>query len=117
MKIALNMGQGDTPSGQDQIRQLGRLIQASREGDWNAKNSLATKFMPLLSSLATKRAKDAAEKAKLVEAGKQGLFKATRKFKKSGHPEKFQVFALDFIERAMDQTRDGGGFFARMFGG
>jgi len=118
MKIALNMGQSDGLSNKEQMRDLERVILAAKDGDWDAKNSLTRKFMPLLTSLIEKRSKNPQESGRLMEAGKAGLQKAARKYKKSVLPEKFQVFALDFIEREMDKVQNsGGGFFSRIFGG
>lgn len=117
MKIALNMGQSEALSNKDQMRDLERIILAAKNGDWDAKNNLAQRFTPLLTSLAEKRSKNAQDSGKLIEAGKAGLQKAVRKYRKSVHPEKFQVFALDFIEREMTNVLNGGGsFFSRMFG-
>lgn len=122
MKIALNMGgQGGTdPRAAQKV--LEKDILAAREGDWSAKNNLARVFAPLLTSLAEKRTTDTAQMNRLIEAGKQGLFAAARKYKPGVGPEHFRVFALDFIERSMDDSGHSGesggarGFFGRLFG-
>lgn len=116
MKIPLNTGADRNRSSQAAARKvLERDIFAARKGDWNAKNSLVRQFMPLITSLAQKRAKDIAAQNRLIEAGKIGLFHAVRKYRPSVGPEKFQIFALAFIEKSMDGKT--GGFFARLFGG
>jgi DNA-directed RNA polymerase specialized sigma subunit len=117
MKIALNMGQADGLSGKHQLAAFEREILAAKGGDWEAKNNLARRFAPLLTSLAQKRTADTGEINKFIEAGKKGLLKAAGKYKSNIHPDKFQVFALDFIEREMNiAAKGGGGFLARLFG-
>jgi DNA-directed RNA polymerase sigma subunit (sigma70/sigma32) len=122
MKIALNMG-GDANDPKAAQKVLERDILAAKDGDWNAKGNLARVFMPLLTSLAEKRTKDPARLNRCVEAGKQGLFHAARKYKSSMGPDHFRVFALDFIEQSMDravkaeETGPGqGGLLSRLFG-
>ena len=115
MKIALNMGEhkpqtpkGGIPEGQ---------ILAAKKGDWSAKNQLANSFLPLIKSLAEKRASEPSKINKFVEAGKEGLFTAIKKYKKSVGADKFQVFALDYIQARMDRLAGGGGgFLASLFG-
>ncbi|OGV66536.1 MAG: hypothetical protein A2283_07345 [Lentisphaerae bacterium RIFOXYA12_FULL_48_11] len=117
MKIPLNMGNnGGQSSKAAQIKTLERDILATRKGDWNAKNNLVRTFLPLLTSLAEKRTSDVGHKNKLIEAGKEGLFIAARKYKENMGANKFQVFALDFIESSMDSSGKSVGFFARLFG-
>jgi len=117
MKIPLNMGNGSQSSKAAQFKILERDILATKKGDWNAKNNLVRTFMPLLTSLAEKRSTDIAQKNKLIEAGKEGLFTAARKYRENLGADKFQVFALDFIESCMDNSGKKVGFFARLFGG
>lgn len=117
MKIPLNMGNnGGQSTKAAQIKTLERDILASKKGDWNAKNNLVRTFMPLLNSLAEKRTSDTGQKNKLIEAGKEGLFNAAGRYKENMGADKFQVFALDFIESSMDSSGKSGGFFARLFG-
>ncbi|MDD4871725.1 MAG: hypothetical protein PHR77_14305 [Kiritimatiellae bacterium] len=117
MKIPLNMGNnGNQSSKAAQFKSLEREILATKKGDWNAKNNLVRTFMPLLISLAEKRSTDNAQKNKLIDAGKEGLFTAARKYKENIGAEKFQIFALDFIESNMDNLDKNVGFFARLFG-
>ena len=117
MKIPLNMGNNGAQSGKAaQFKTLERYILATKKGDWNAKNNLVRTFLPLLSSLAEKRTSDMTQKNKLIDAGKEGLFTAARKFKEGMGADKFQVFALDYIESSMDNLGKDVGFFARLFG-
>jgi DNA-directed RNA polymerase specialized sigma subunit len=121
MKISLNMGQEEGDSRAAQQRVLERDVLGAKAGDWNAKNSLVRLFTPLLASLAEKRTNDAALRNQLIEAGKQGLFDAARKYKPNVGIVHFRVFALDFIEAAMDHaarasSSSGGGFLSRLFG-
>jgi DNA-directed RNA polymerase specialized sigma subunit len=117
MKIPLNMDDGKVPSAAAQVQALERDILAAKRGDWTARNNLARSFTPLISSLAEKRTAEPAKLNDYIEAGKKGLFTAAKKFKPSMGADKFQVFALDFIESSMDTAAKGGGFFARLFGG
>ena len=122
MKISLNMAQAQQPqSREEQRKAFDRDILAIQEGDWNAKNRLVRQFTPLLTSLAEKRSSDLPRINQLIEAGKQGLFTAARKYKSSVGADRFQIFALDFIEDSMNRVRSdpesaSGGFFARLFG-
>lgn len=114
MKIPLNMGQASGQTSREiQMKTLERDIAAAKKGDWNAKNTLSKNFLGLITSLAEKRTTDKSEINRLVDLGKDGLVTAIQKFKDTSHPERFQVFALDFIEQSMDKKP---GFFARLFG-
>ena len=117
MKISLNMGpQGPKEQKASQARVLEADILGAKRGDWNAKNNLVRQFMPLLQSLAEKRASDQPQINRCIEAGKNGLFVAARKYKREIGPDSFQIFALDFIEPRMDKAAKGGsGFFAKLF--
>jgi len=119
MKISLNVGQdGAGSSRATKARILERDILAAKKGDWTAKNNLARSFLPLLTSLAEKRTSDTAKINLYVEAGKEGLFRAARKYKQNVGAEGFQIFALDFIEAAMHRGIESKqGIFSRLFGG
>ena len=118
MKIPLKLGQNGQQSGRAAAAKIiERDILAAKRGDWNAKNSLIRSFQPLLRSLAEKRAEAPAAINQYVEAGKEGLLKAIKKYSASVGADRFQIFALDFIEASMDKSGKGGGFFARLFGG
>ena len=117
MKIPLNMGNNNGQSGKAaQLKTLEREILATKKGDWNAKNNLVRTFTPLLTSLAEKRTSNQGQKNKLIDAGKEGLFNAARRYKETMGADRFQVFALDFIEESMDNMDKKVGFFAKLFG-
>ena len=116
MKIALNMGNNGTQSTKAaQAKVLERDIAAAKKGDWNAKNNLVRTFTPLLTSLAERRAKDTHTINECMEAGKQGVFKAAKKYDLTEGAEKFHIFAVGFIEEAMERRNKGGGFWSRFF--
>ncbi len=115
MKIPLHLP-GDGPAeGNRQDRAMEMDILECKKGDWEAKARLIREFMPLLTTLAKKRGTDTATINRLVEAGKDGLVLAARKYR-VGSPQKFQIFAVPFIEKAMEHALSGGGFFARLLG-
>ena len=118
MKISLNMGPRD-PNAQKatEARILEADILSAKKGDWNAKNSLVREFMPLLQSLSEKRSSEVADINAYIDAGKNGLYAAAKKYKKDIGPANFQIFALDFIEDRMDKVGKGGsGFLSNLFG-
>jgi DNA-directed RNA polymerase specialized sigma subunit len=116
MKIPLNLGQNASQStSQAHAKVLERDILAAQKGDWNAKNNLMRTFAPLLTALASKRSSDVAKINDYIEAGKKGLFDAAKKYKQ-GTADRFNLFALEFIEKEMDGVDHGGGFFAKLFG-
>jgi len=116
MKIPLNLQTNGAPSAEStHAKLLEHDIAAAQKGDWNAKNSIARSFMPLLTSLAEKRSTDVAKVNEYIEAGKAGLFAAVKKHK-PGAADNFQIFAVDFIENSMDNLGKEGGFLSRLFG-
>ncbi len=117
MKIGLDMGGNDAAADKAaENRHLENMILNAKKGDWEAKNAVAQKFQALLMSRAEKRSDDTARINTYLEAGKIGLNKACSKYKPAVGPSQFQIFALDFIEAAMDRVDKGGGFFAKLFG-
>ncbi len=72
--------------------------------------------MPLLTTMAKKRASDNGTVNALIERGKEGIAIAIKKFKAGTSGDRFQIFALPFIESRMDKDEHPG-FFARLFGG
>jgi DNA-directed RNA polymerase specialized sigma subunit len=117
MKISLKVGNQDAASiKQEEMRLLDRDIVACNRGDWEAKNRLIKVFMPLFLSLAKKRSQENAKINQYVEAGKSGLAEACKKYKSSMGADRFQIFALDFIEKAMTHLDRPQGFFARLLG-
>ena len=117
MKIGLHMPGVEGESDQTvENRVLANLILSAKQGDWEARNALTQKFIPLLTSLAEKRSEDPVAINKYIEVGKQGVLAATKKYKPSIGPEKFRIFAVDFIEDNMDRAGKGGGLLSRLFG-
>ena len=117
MKIPLNTApNGSQPSTAARMQALGRDLEAAKRGDWEAKHRVEATMMPILQDLAKKRASSNAEINALIEAGKQGIAKAIKKFKISTGADRFQIFALRFVEDKMDNPSSGG-FFSRIFGG
>ena len=116
MKIPLNTNSsGSTTSPSSRMQALGRDIEAAKRGDWEAKHRVEASLMPILQDLAKKRASTTAEINTLIEAGKQGVAKAIKKFKLSSGADRFQIFALRFIEDKMDKPGSGG-FLSKLFG-
>ena len=92
-------------------------IAAFQKGDWAAGDRLVHTFGSLLASLAKERSTDPATINKYIEAGKEGVLLAARKFKPSDNHGRFQLFALAYIEKSMDNVDKPQGFLARLFGG
>ena len=113
MKIPLHVGQGGAGAGPERLREQDVLLW--KDGDWEAKARVIHAFMPLLSTLARKHASDPAGINRCIEAGKEGLQEAMRKYTKTGSADKFQLFAVDFIEARMSPDEKKG-FLARLFG-
>ena len=116
MKIPLNTNneEGQTASAA-RTKALQRDILAAKKGDWKARDAVIQVFTPLLKSMAGKRSSDPQEISQLVAAGKEGIKKAIKKYKASTGADMFQLFALKFVEKNMDNP--SGGFFSRLFGG
>jgi len=87
---------------------------AAKRGDWNAKNSLCRTFLPLMTSLIQKRTTETAKQNAMMERAKDGLLKAVKKFHMDQGADKFQIFALNYIETSLDANPKVG-FFARLF--
>ncbi|MCX7591809.1 MAG: hypothetical protein N2255_09300, partial [Kiritimatiellae bacterium] len=114
MKIPLGVQQTQTTSVAAENKILERDVLAAQKGDWEARRAVVRTFMPLLTSLAQKRAKDTATINAYIEKGKEGLLAAVAKYKPGIGPERFRIFALDHIERAMDRKKEGS-FWTRLF--
>ncbi len=115
MKISLNLNQNDytTPEA-NREKAIERDVEACKKNDWEAKTRLVQTFMPLLTSLAKKRTQETAVLNRYIEAGKEGLIDASKHFNPASGT-KFQLFALNYIEQAMNRVNRPG-FFARIFG-
>jgi DNA-directed RNA polymerase specialized sigma subunit len=115
VKIALNLKQGDQHNQeQDREHNIERDVMNVKKSDWEAKARLVQSFMPLMMSMAKKRTHEVAAINRHIEAGKEGLMTAVRRYK-PGTGQKFEVFALGFIEGEMDRLNRPG-LLARLFG-
>ncbi|MBL7114366.1 MAG: hypothetical protein ISS35_01255 [Kiritimatiellae bacterium] len=116
MKIALDLNQGSTvTAGAAQDRELERLILMARSGDWSAKERLAKMFLPVIQDVATKRGTNGIDESLLIEAGRQGVAKATKKFRPSQGAHGFRVSVVEYVERAIDRASSGSLLF-KLFG-
>ena len=119
MKIPLhirNNNEADASPAANREQAIERDVKPCRRGDWEAKARMVRQFMPLLTSLAGRRSSETATINRLINAGKDGMLKAARKFRPSEHA-RFEIFALKYIEAAMDRANSSGGFWARLFRG
>jgi DNA-directed RNA polymerase specialized sigma subunit len=115
MKISLNLRTDEGASfSADQEKAIERDVLACKRNDWEAKARLVQRFMPLLTSLARKRASDTPTVNRYIEAGKAGLITGARKFR-PGVDGKFPIFAVTYVEAEMDQASKPG-LLARLFG-
>lgn len=118
MKIPLHIrtnDEADASPAANREQAIERDVKPCRCGDWEAKSRLVRQFMPLLTSLASRRSSEPADINRLIDAGKNGMLRAVCKFRPNGH-KKFEVFALQYIEAAMDRANSaGGGFWSRLF--
>lgn len=96
------------------IKALEQDIAAAKRGDWEARHRVERALSGLLNTLARKRTNDNASINRLMDKGKNGIGKAIQKFKNGTSGDRFQIFALPFIESSMDKS-DKHGFFSRLF--
>lgn len=116
MKIALNGHRRDeAQSGPAaKIKAIEKDLLAAKRGDWESKHRVERAMMPLLTNLAKKRSTENADINRLIERGKEGIAIAIRKFKTGTHGDRFEMFALPFVEARMDKPAHSG-FFSRLF--
>ena len=105
MKIPLSHDElSNLAANSGEIEALTQAIDGCRLGDWEAKRALERIFQPLLVMLATKRAgDDVKHRTHLLERGREGLYRAAKRFPKRDPVKQFRIFALPFIEAAMDK--------------
>ncbi len=115
MKVTLSQDEvTNLAAANAQTETLEKAIAGCKLGDWEAKHDLERQFASLIAMLAEKRVGDD-HKARnfLMERGREGLYRAAKKFPKNGQVRQFRIFAIDHIETAMDKPK---GFLARLFG-
>lgn len=96
------------------LEALTRAIAGCKIGDWEARKKLDRLFQPLLVLLAEKRAgEDIGARNRMLERGREGLQRAAKRFPKHEQVRHFRLFALPFIEVAMDRPPS---FWKRLFG-
>lgn len=115
MKIPLTPSsqEGDTPAAH-KLRKLANDLAAARRSDWSARDRVVHHFTPLICSLADRRTQDPQARQRLIEAGKAGLVTAIGRFNPATGAERFQLFALEFIEHRMDNPDKRGGLLSRL---
>ena len=109
MAIPVHLHPSVDPSGKHaREERLERCLAACRNGDLREQMYLAGIFKPLIHSLAEKRAGgDLRVINHFCARGREGLYEAARNYRPKIGAGHFQVFALNFIERAMDGPRPG----------
>jgi DNA-directed RNA polymerase specialized sigma subunit len=109
MKIALSQEEvASLSAASAQTEVLSQAIEGCRIGDWEAKRNLERLFTPLILMLAERRAgQDVGLRNKLVERGREGLYRAAKRFPRSESVRRFRIFALDRIEQYMDKPPSG----------
>ena len=105
MKISLSQDEVDNLAASGgHAEELAQAIAGCKIGDWESKHALERLFASLISMLAEKRAgSDATLRSKLMERGREGLYRAAKRFSRRDSVRHFHVFALDYIEAAMDK--------------
>ena len=105
------------PSGRNfELEMLERCLSRCQTGDLREHMQLARKFRPLIRTLAEKRVGDPGnikEINRLCALGREGLYEAVLEYTPKVGIAHFRLFALDFIERAMDTKPRG--FWQRLF--
>ena len=113
--MAIHLNTGGSSRADARMRVLEKDLEAAKRGDWEAKKRVVSSMKDVLDDLARKRATSNADINVLLEAGKEGIAQAIKKFKISSGADRFQIFALSFIEKKMDNPSSGG-FLSKLFG-
>jgi DNA-directed RNA polymerase specialized sigma subunit len=117
MTIPVKLHGSVDPSGrQSELESLGTCIQKCQTGDLREHMRLARIFRPLIRTLAEKRAggpDNVKEINRLCALGREGLYEAILEFTPKVGIAHFRVFALDYIENAMDSRPKG--FWQKLF--
>ena len=99
-----------------ELDDLDQCLTQCRTGDLREHMRLARKFRPLIRTLAEKRAgghDQVREINRLCALGREGLYEAVLEYTDKVGVSHFRLFALDYIERAMDGRPKG--FWQRLF--
>ena len=112
--MALNLSDG-VSNADKRMQVLEQDLKAAKRGDWNAKKRVYSSMLNILNDFAHKRSSSNEEVNVLLEAGKQGIDQAIKKFKLNLGADRFQIFALTFIEKKMDKPKSGK-LFSKIFG-
>ena len=114
---ATSYNQSFDPGGKRaELKQLEHCIALCQKGDLREHMWLARKFRPLIRFLAEKRAGgsyDIREINRLCNLGREGLYEAVLEFNLKSGAGDFRLFALDYIEGAMDNKPKG--FWRKLF--
>jgi DNA-directed RNA polymerase specialized sigma subunit len=117
MNIPVKLHGSVDPSGrQCELESLGNCILNCQTGDLREHMRLARIFRPLIRTLAEKRAggpDNVKEINRLCALGREGLYEAILEYTPKVGISRFRVFALDYIERAMDSKPKG--FWQNLF--
>ncbi len=117
MKIPLSGNDKDTATTgvTARAKALEKDIRAAKKGDWEARHRVERNLMPLLKKLAERRSSDTPGFNRMIESGKSGIVTALRKVPADIPGDRFQIFALPYIEEAMDKPNKQS-LWQRLFG-
>ena len=117
MNASLKLHASVDPGGRiADLDMLERCLAKCQAGDLREHMQLARKFRPLIRTLAEKRAggpENVKEINRLCSLGREGLYEAVIEYNSNVGIAHFRLFALDYIERAMDSKPKG--FWQRLF--
>ena len=109
-------GSVDSSGKREELEVLERCIARCQTGDLKAHMQLARNFRALIRALAQKRVaepENIKEVNRLSSLGREGLYEAALNYTPKVGVAHFRVFALDYIENAMDSKPKG--FWRRLF--
>ena len=116
MAVPVHLNNVDLSGKQLRFEELERCIASCQAGELRERIRLARNFRPLIRSLAERRAGGARavnEINRLCALGREGLYEAAMNYTPKIGAQHFRVFALDYIERAMDGQKKS--FWRRLF--
>ena len=110
MKIAFSQDEVATLSGSGaHAEELAQAVAGCKLGDLESRHALERQFAPLITMLAGKRtgADNHVARNELIDRGREGLYRAAKRFPPRESIRRFRLFALDYIEAAMDKPVRG----------